>query len=1650
MAGPKATIAFATGVPLFDTVLVRAANDGHRPGKADSHGNVRHVDNAVINNGIAIAASGGTVDVDAGNFAQNVVVAKSITLKGAFAGTAGNDGARGTNESVLTQAVRGTGVPLTIKAANVTIDGMAINQVTGPEMALLDSGAAPTRDAIKFLNNRLDDYISDRSSGGGFQVGTSSNLEIAGNWFGNFANGAGGGKYAMGIRLDSSAGAHVHDNTFWNVQSVDIQVSQSAGAVIEKNAIDAVAAPGTGNAGIQVANNDNVVVRNNTIAHVDSGLLVTPNNTTSVSLYCNTVSSSTRGLYVLGAPWSGTHTIGPIFDNRIEATTLVQTNWSAGELTVGSNYYGGATATSAVASIADPLPASPIGAAACGNNTATQIVAYQGSPQATPINTAFANPLVARVQDALGGAVLASQTVTFSPPGSGASAVLGTTSGSTDYNGTVSTGATANGIAGSYLVNASSGAFTTATGFALTNGKGTGTVVWDTTSFVYTGSNVTPTAYIAEESGATCSFTPPSVGPNVGSYSVTATCESTNYTASGSTVVSITPATATLSLSHLTQAYDGAPKSVLVATSPANVGYSVSYVGSGSTSYGPSTQPPVQVGTYTATASVTDPNYMGSDVIGTLNIVPGNGDIALIVNGPVDPVHVGDKAIFAATMLANPALHQGETYAYEVVLSKSNGSPLALSDIATMEVFYQGNWVDVTTLTGGTLPFTQVGNDLVYTFPEGIPGYTNGFPIIDASWTWNVRFGFTTTGTYTGSWTLEDGTTHATINPLVTGSAAVVVQPALPPTDIHLVIGGPAENQQANTPVEYSSTMLADPMLHTGESYFVKVTVGKSGGTHALAAADLTAVEIYYQNSWQVLPPGSFAPDGNGNLVYIFPQAQAPGGFAIQDAEWTWNFRVTYADTGTYTATAEVIHAADAGQASPQVFASDAISTTVIPQVIVPPTMNLVLVGPVNDVAVGAPAEYTGTLLANPADFSGRTFWVRIRLSKNGGADAMTTADLSKLELYQGGTWVDATTQIKPVMVIDGNDLVYYFPQPYASAFSIDSNQFSWHFRFTYANAALYAADADVIDSTDLPLLGATSLANAALSTNVVAMPPEVSLDLQGPVSGTQTGVATAFTARIQNAGGAVPENAVVKFQISRNGGSATTGDVALEYFDGSIYQPLPLAACAGDATKLCGTFGPGSGFPVGAAYDATTTLRATFATADTYTVQADVVGVPSNSVLAGDSLTTQVSITTAQVAIEPSSLHVVYDGNPHAATVTTTPTGLTVQVTYDGSATPPTDAGSYSVVATITEAGYSGSASAVLVIDPAPVTVTLSNLMQIFDGTAKTATVTTSPTGVATSVTYDGSASAPSAIGSYTVVATVTDPNYTGTASATLNIVAASAPNLAISITDDRDYVQYGKLLTYRIAVNNIGNVDVNGASVAVALPNTVSGAQPGWICVPLGTATCGSGGNGALNDTANIPAGGGVVYLLNAWAKDDQSLTTDEILMQASVTVAGDVDTSNNTATDLTTMVIFRNGFETGGDGAQAAVTLDNLVAIGNIDAKITQLLNLAAAWSSNGRIVQIASITAGMGDALAVQGVQIHGQLLVRLTGMANGKAMVGDWSTVPDDVGMLAVGLADANGHSVLILTGASRDLTVQLSDGATQMSVIGVPPGKTGG
>ena len=212
--------------------------------------------------------------------------------------------------------------------------------------------------------------------------------------------------------------------------------------------------------------------------------------------------------------------------------------------------------------------------------------------------------------------------------------------------------------------------------------------------------------------------------------------------------------------------------------------------------------------------------------------------------------------------------------------------------------------------------------------------------------------------------------------------------------------------------------------------------------------------------------------------------------------------------------------------------------------------------------------------------------------------------------------------------------------------------------------------------------------------------------------------------------------------------------------------RPVTVAAVTDGVPAIAVTYDGNPGAPI---------------QAGSYAVVATVAPDP----LYSGSTSGTLVIAKKTAAIVLNGLTATYDGSSHAVSPTTTPSGLTVTLTYDGIGTAPTAAGSYAVQATVVDANHAGSAAGTLTIAPAAATVALSGLTQTADGTPRVVTAVTSPVGLAVAITYAGVASAPSAPGSYAVVATITDPNRTGSASGTLVVQAPAGGGPATPSSD-------------------------------------------------------------------------------------------------------------------------------------------------------------------------------------------------------------------------------------------------------------------------
>ena len=172
------------------------------------------------------------------------------------------------------------------------------------------------------------------------------------------------------------------------------------------------------------------------------------------------------------------------------------------------------------------------------------------------------------------------------------------------------------------------------------------------------------------------------------------------------------------------------------------------------------------------------------------------------------------------------------------------------------------------------------------------------------------------------------------------------------------------------------------------------------------------------------------------------------------------------------------------------------------------------------------------------------------------------------------------------------------------------------------------------------------------------------------------------------------------------------------------------------------------------------------------------------------------------------------YDSEPYEITATTKPSNLAYIVTYNGSTTPPTNAGTYTVVATINDNFYQGSVTGIFTIEKTSRTINISNLNPTYDGNPKPVTVSIPYVNVNYDVTYNGSTTPPTNAGTYAVVVTINDLNYKnlpekdsngqpnpGSGLATLTIVPQT-----LTITSQCPSKTYGDE-DFTIPVNTVSN---------------------------------------------------------------------------------------------------------------------------------------------------------------------------------------------------------------------------------------------------
>jgi len=218
-----------------------------------------------------------------------------------------------------------------------------------------------------------------------------------------------------------------------------------------------------------------------------------------------------------------------------------------------------------------------------------------------------------------------------------------------------------------------------------------------------------------------------------------------------------------------------------------------------------------------------------------------------------------------------------------------------------------------------------------------------------------------------------------------------------------------------------------------------------------------------------------------------------------------------------------------------------------------------------------------------------------------------------------------------------------------------------------------------------------------------------------------------------------------------------------------------------------------------------------------TWTTPADVVyGTP----LSGTQLNASASV--------PGS----FTYTPPAGTVLNAGNGQVLRVAFT-----PTDTQKYN----------SASSSVVINVLKATATLTLGNLGQVYDGTARIVSISTTPFGISgTSVTYAGLPNAPINAGTYAVTGSLNNGNYVASPVNGTLIVAKSNQSITFTLAA---FGTYGTDIT-------LAAVASSQLPVAYTLtgPATLSGSVLHFTGVGTVTVTATQAGNGNYNTAPNV----------------------------------------------------------------------------------------------------------------------------------------------------------------------------------------------------
>ena len=192
--------------------------------------------------------------------------------------------------------------------------------------------------------------------------------------------------------------------------------------------------------------------------------------------------------------------------------------------------------------------------------------------------------------------------------------------------------------------------------------------------------------------------------------------------------------------------------------------------------------------------------------------------------------------------------------------------------------------------------------------------------------------------------------------------------------------------------------------------------------------------------------------------------------------------------------------------------------------------------------------------------------------------------------------------------------------------------------------------------------------------------------------------------------------------------------------------------------------------------------------------------------------------VTQAKATVTLGNLNQTYTGSPLLATATTTPAGLTVTFTYNGSATPPTAAGSYTVVGTVSNPNYQGTATGTMTINQATPSITWPTPTPIAYGTALSGAQLDASSTVAGTFAYTPPAGTVLNVGSQMLSVTLTPTDTTDYTTATTS-VTLTVNQGSQTITLSAGTLAYASGVTFGVAPLTLSATATSGLPVTFSL---------------------------------------------------------------------------------------------------------------------------------------------------------------------------------------------------------------------------------------